>query len=75
MWPMATTTRTKMTVEEFYAATDSDPRRSELIDGEIVVTEVAFPHGRLQAALIGELEVWAAALRAACRSRGRPRYG
>ncbi len=55
---MATTARTRMTVEEFIAATEADPRSSELIDGEIVVTEVAFPHGRLQAALIVELGLW-----------------
>ncbi len=47
-----------MTVEEFDAATAADPRRSELIDGEIVVNEPRFGHARLQIKLGTALEVW-----------------
>jgi Uma2 family endonuclease len=55
---MATTTRTRMTVEEFHAISEDERRHMELIDGEIVVTEPRFAHARLQATLIGALEVW-----------------
>jgi len=48
-----------MTVEEFVAISDRDPRRMELIDGEIVVvTEPRLAHGVLQALLIGALAEW-----------------
>jgi Uma2 family endonuclease len=59
MWPMATTARTRMTVEEFLAISERDPRRMELIDGEIfVVSEPRLAHGVLQAMLIGALAQW-----------------
>lgn len=59
MWPMATTARTRTTVEEFLAISERDPRRMELVDGEIVVvSEPRLAHGRLQALLIGALAEW-----------------
>ena len=59
MWPMATTARTRTTVEQFLAISERDPRRMELIDGEIVVvSEPRLAHGRLQAQLIGALAEW-----------------
>ena len=56
---MATTARTRTTVEEFLAISEADPRPMELIDGEVVV--VSHPrvsHGELQAALIGTIVAW-----------------
>ena len=47
-----------MTVEEFHAISEADPRRMELIDGEIVVTEPRFAHAHLQATLIIAVGVW-----------------
>lgn len=48
-----------MTVEEFVAISDRDPRWMELIDGEIVVvSEPRLAHGLLQAQLIGALAEW-----------------
>ena len=48
-----------MTVEEFLAVSEDDPRRTELIDGEIVVThEPRYGHARLQALLIYAIESW-----------------
>ncbi len=59
MWPMATTTRTRMTVEEYLAISEEDARRMELIDGEIVVTPEPRPaHAHLQAELIYAVESW-----------------
>ncbi len=56
---MATTARTRTTVEEFIAISERDPRRMELIDGEIVVvSEPRLAHGILQALLIGALAQW-----------------
>jgi Uma2 family endonuclease len=56
---MATTARTRMTVEEFLAISEDDPRRMELIDGEIVVTpEPRCGHAHLQAQLIYAVESW-----------------
>jgi Uma2 family endonuclease len=56
---MATTARTRMTVEEYLAISDEDPRRMELIDGEIVLMpDPRFAHARLQALLIGALVDW-----------------
>jgi Uma2 family endonuclease len=56
---MATTARTRMTVEEFLAISDADPRPMELIDGELVVlTHPRAPHARAQALLIGALMAW-----------------
>ena len=48
-----------MTVEEFLAISEEDPRRTELIDGEIVVTPEPRPaHAHLQAQLIYAVESW-----------------
>lgn len=48
-----------MTVDEFLALTDADPRRMELIDGEIVVVNhPRFAHGRMQALLSGAIVEW-----------------
>lgn len=48
-----------MTVEEFVAISDRDPRWMELIDGEIVVvSEPRLAHADLQATLIGALAQW-----------------
>ena len=59
MWAMATTARTKMTVEEFLAISEEDPRPMELIDGEVVVlSHPVMPHARVQALLIGALVAW-----------------
>lgn len=59
MWPMATTGRTRTTVEEFLTISEGDPRRLELVDGEIVVvSEPRLAHGLLQAQLIGALAEW-----------------
>lgn len=59
MWPMATTGRTRTTVEEFLTISEGDPRRQELVDGEIVVvSEPRLAHGLLQAQLIGALAEW-----------------
>jgi Uma2 family endonuclease len=56
---MATTARTRMTVEEFHAISEEDPRPMELIDGEVVVvSHPAVPHARAQALLIGALVAW-----------------
>lgn len=56
---MATTARTRMTVEEYLALSEEDPRRMELIDGEIVLMpDPRFGHGRLQVALIASLGRW-----------------
>lgn len=56
---MATTARTRTTVEDYLAITDGDPRRMELIDGEVVVlSEPRLAHGVLQALLIGALVHW-----------------
>jgi Uma2 family endonuclease len=56
---MATTARTRMTVEEFLAISEEDPRPMELIDGELVVlSHPAMPHARVQALLIGALVAW-----------------
>ena len=55
---MATTTRTRITVDEFVAMSEDDQRRMELVDGEVVVCEPGFPHASLQATLIAELEMW-----------------
>jgi Uma2 family endonuclease len=44
---MATTARTRMTVEDYLAISEEDPRRTELIDGEIVLMpDPRFGHGR-----------------------------
>lgn len=59
VWPMATTARKRMTVEEFRAISEPDPRRMELVDGEIVVmSEPRLDHGRLQALLMGAIVAW-----------------
>lgn len=59
VWPMATTTRTKLTVEEFLVMSEADPRPMELIDGEVVIlSHPAMPHARAQALLIGALVAW-----------------
>ncbi len=56
---MATTTRTRMTVEEFLAISEGDPRPMELIDGEVVfVNHPRVAHGELQAQLIGAILGW-----------------
>jgi Uma2 family endonuclease len=56
---MATTARTRTTVEEFLAISEADPRPMELIDGEVVVvSHPALPHARVQAVLIGALVAW-----------------
>lgn len=56
---MATTARTRTTVEEYLAISEGDPRRLELIDGEVVVlSEPRLAHGCLQALLIGALSDW-----------------
>jgi Uma2 family endonuclease len=48
-----------MTVEEFLATSEEDPRRMELIDGEIVVTpEPRYRHAHLQIQLSYAVESW-----------------
>jgi Uma2 family endonuclease len=56
---MATTARTRMTVEEFLVTSEADPRWTELIDGELVVVgDPRYAHARLQAALIIAIGEW-----------------
>jgi len=56
---MPATTRTRMTVDEFLALTEADPRRMELVDGEIlVVNEPRFAPARMQARLAGAIVEW-----------------
>ena len=48
-----------MTVEEFHAISEEDPRPMELIDGEVVVmTHPRVAHCELQALLIGAIVAW-----------------
>ncbi len=48
-----------MTVEEFLAISEADPRPMELIDGElVVVSQPRVSHGELQASLIGAVIAW-----------------
>ncbi len=48
-----------MTVEEYLAISEADPRPTELIDGELVVlTHPRFTHGQLQALLIAAIVAW-----------------
>ncbi len=52
--------KTKMTADEYYAVADLDPCRSELIDGEYVVTPEPLPlHAFLQIRLGGAVDRWA----------------
>ncbi len=53
-----TITKARITVEEYDRLTADDPRRTELVDGEIVVNEPRYPHAQLQADLIGALSIW-----------------
>lgn len=51
--------KTRVTVDEYLAITDGDPRRSELIDGEIVyMNEPRADHARIQALLGARLVAW-----------------
>jgi len=51
-------TRTRITADEYVRTAESDPRWTELVDGEVVVNEPRYPHGRLQALLIVALGAW-----------------
>jgi Uma2 family endonuclease len=56
---MATAIRQRMTVDEFHAVSEEDPRRLELIDGEVVVMpDPKLAHARVQAVLLTELTNW-----------------
>ncbi|HEX8066558.1 MAG TPA: Uma2 family endonuclease [Thermoleophilaceae bacterium] len=57
---MATTTE-RITVEEYYAITESDPRLTQLIDGRIVHSHPRPIHGLIQLRLATALGTWAEA--------------
>ncbi len=58
--PMATTTRTLMTIQEFEATSRIGDRR-QLVGGEVVVNEPGWFHARVQHQLGMELGLWARA--------------
>jgi Uma2 family endonuclease len=52
------TTAQRMTVDEYYALTIEGDRRTQLIGGELVVSEPLPIHAVLQARLLGALQAW-----------------
>jgi Uma2 family endonuclease len=65
----AVTATAEMTATDFLALPrESTARRRQLIDGEVVVNEPTWSHGRAQVVIGASLEVWASA--AAGRGRG-----
>jgi Uma2 family endonuclease len=52
------TTKTRITAEEFLANTALDKRFTWLVEGEIVVNQPKFAHGVLQTRVGGELYAW-----------------
>lgn len=52
------TTRTRITADEYLRITERDPRRTELVDGEIVVNRPRLWHAREQVVLSSAIIDW-----------------
>jgi Uma2 family endonuclease len=52
------TTKTRITAEEYFALTADDPRSTWLVEGEIVVNQPKFNHGVLQVRIATALQNW-----------------
>jgi Uma2 family endonuclease len=52
------TTKTRITAEEYFELTADDPRMTWLVEGEIVVSQPKLGHGVLQARIGAELYAW-----------------
>jgi Uma2 family endonuclease len=57
------TTKTRITAEEYFELTADDPRSTWLVEGEIVVSQPKFGHGLLHARIVGALLNWTEAKR------------